>query len=176
MSSCRKRENIVKISFRTGYRETSTRAFIGRERRFRFPFYPPSANKTRTSHERNLGSSLGFIKFQNSDPLCPFEFRDPPGFSLQKPGKTCTRGNAEFLKFNYASLVSFFSLSPFLPPLSVYVRLTKKGEKKLFRLFRRKFSTKYFSRHGGCLASPVARKGFGRKKRVDVPFKFIQLI
>lgn len=93
----------------------------------------------------------------------PREFRDPPGFSLQKPGKTCTRGNAEFLKFNYASLVSFFSLSLFLPPLSVYVRLTKKGEKKLFRLFRRKFSTKYFSRHGGCLASPVARKGFEKE-------------
>lgn len=93
----------------------------------------------------------------------PREFRDPPGFSLQKPGKTRTRGNAEFLKFNYASLVSFFSLSLFLPPLSVYVRLTKKGEKKLFRLFRRKFSTKYFSRHGGCLASPVARKGFEKE-------------
>lgn len=109
----------------------------GKEGRFRqrFDFHSilPPANKTRTSHERNLGSSLGFIKFQNSDPLCPFEFRDPPGFSLQKPGKTCTRGNAEFLKFNYASLVSFFSfsLSFFLLCPFTY-DLQKRGKKNCF--------------------------------------------
>ena len=177
MSSCRKRENIVKISFRTGYRETSTRAFIGRERRFRFPFYPPSANKTRTSHERNLGSSLGFIKFQNSDPLCPVNFAILQVSPCKNRGKRVLVETRNFWNSTTPRWFLFsLSLSPFLPPLSVYVRLTKKGEKKLFRLFRRKFSTKYFSRHGGCLASPVARKGFGRKKRVDVPFKFIQLI
>ena len=131
MSSCRKRENIVKISFRTGYRETSTRAFIGRERRFRFPFYPPSANKTRTSHERNLGSSLGFIKFQNSDPLCPVNFAILQVSPCKNRGK---RVLVEFLKFNYASLVSFFSLS--LPLSSSFVRLRttykKRGKKNCF--------------------------------------------
>lgn len=84
-------------------------------------------------------------------------------FLLQKPGHSAGENElveTEFLKFNYASLVSFFSLSLSFVRLRTTYKKRKRGEKKLFRLFRQKFSTKYFSRHGGCLVSPVVRKGF----------------
>lgn len=132
MSSCRKRENIVKISFRTGYRETSTRAFIGRERRFRFPFYPPSANKTRTSHERNLGSSLGFIKFQNSDPLCPVNFAILQVSPCKNRGKRVLVETRNFWNsttprwFLFSLSLSFFLLCPFTYDLQ------KRGKKNCF--------------------------------------------
>lgn len=83
--------------------------------------------------------------------------------SPSKTGAQCrrkrTRGNRIFEI--QLRLVAFFFL-PFslLCPFTYDLQKKKKRGKKLFRLFRQKFSTKYFSRHGGCLVSPVVRKGF----------------
>lgn len=95
----------------------------------------------------------------------PREFRDPPSFSLQKPGKTRTRGNAEFLKFNYASLVSFFSLS--LPLSSSFVRLRttyKKGGKKIVSTILPKVFDKIFFSTRRMLGFPRRSKGIREKE------------
>lgn len=162
MSSCRKRENIVKISFRTGYRETSTRAFIGREGRFRFPFYPPSANKTRTSHERNLGSSLGFIKFQNSDPLCPVNFAILQVSPCKNRGK---RVLVETRNFWNSTTPRWFLFSLSLSSSFVRLRTTyKKGGKKIVSTIPPKVFDKIFFSTRRMLGFPRRSKGIREKE------------
>lgn len=163
------------LKYRTGDREISIRAFIRRKGRFRerFDFHSlpplrfPPADKTR-SHEKNLGSSLGFIKFQNSDPLCSpwISRKEILSVSPAKTGAQCRRKRTRkhgifeiqlrLVDFSFLSLSLSFS---FVRLRTTYKKKGKK-KKKLFRLFRQKFSTKYFSRHDGCLVSPVGRKGF----------------
>lgn len=172
MWSCWKWQNVLK--YRTGDREISIRAFIRRKGRFRerFDFHSlpplrfPPADKTR-SHEKNLGSSLVYKIPKFRSPLLPVNFpeRDPLGFSCKNRGTVQEKTNSETRNFWNSTTPRWFLFSLSLPffllcSFTYDLQKERKKEKKLFRLFRQKFSTKYFSRHDGCLVSPVVRKGF----------------
>lgn len=127
-----------------------------------------SLPRIRRGATRRILVALWFIKFQNSDPLCSpwISRKEILSVSPAKTGAQCRRKRTRkhgifeiqlrLVDFSFLSLSLSFS---FVRLRTTYKKKGKK-KKKLFRLFRQKFSTKYFSRHDGCLVSPVVRKGF----------------
>lgn len=184
--------------YRTGDREISIRAFIRRKGRFRerFDFHslPPlrflPADKTR-SHEKNLGSSLGFIKFQNSDPLCSpwISRKEILSVSPAKTGAQCRRKRTRkhgifeiqlrLVDFSFLSLSLSFS---FVRLRTTYKKKGKKKKKIVSTIPPKVFDKIFFSTRR-MLGFPRRSKGIlgrgvgQRKKRWNgSTFKFIQLI